>query len=281
MSNNKKNHFSEELTHKLLPEEERVHPVPLSVIIPVYNCSEVIGMTLESLQRQKYDPLETIIIDAGSTDRTLEIVNSYASLISRIYTVATFNTAEMINRGISLATGKYIAILFPGTVYLSEMSYQSFAEKIEENDFPDLIYCGSIQREIKQEPQTIFLPFEIQFLEKGRHPSTIPACWFRADLFEKIGKFDSQYTVRLGFDFYCRFVHEKDVKTSMIDRIFVDFDYGRFSYGKILRYARETWNILSKHFGIKKAFLWFLTINHVLIVKWMWRRFKAHIFERG
>jgi len=144
---NKENEgWSENIREKLLPSGQTKEPVPLSLIIPVYNCSEVIAATLESVEKQEYDPLEVIVVDAGSSDRTLEIVNGYASLISRIYTVANFNLADMINRGISLASNQYLTFLFPGSYYLSETTYQAFAIGVNQGDFPDLIYCGSIQQ---------------------------------------------------------------------------------------------------------------------------------------
>jgi len=277
--NKEKKGWSEKVEEKLLPHEEGLEPIPLSLIIPVYNCSEVIGTTLESVEKQEYYPLEVIVVDAGSTDRTLEIVNSFASLISRIYTVANFNLPDMINRGISLASNKYLTFTFPGTYYLSEATFLSFANSAHAHDFPDLIYCGSIQREVKREPRIIQFPFDIQLLQRGQHPTTIPACWFRKDLFEKIGKFNIHLTIRPGYELFCRVVCEEGLRVQAIDRIYVDFDYGRFSYGKVLRFAAETWRVISSHFGFRKAVLWFLSINHIDMVKWLWRRFKEHVFK--
>ncbi len=276
---NKDKAWAEALEEKLLPHEREEEPIPLTVIIPVYNCSEVIGATLESIEQQDYSPLEVIVVDAGSTDRTLEIVNSYATLISRIYTVASFNLSDMINRGISLASGKYLTFVFPGTYYYSGTTYLTFANAARDTTFPDLLYCGSIQREVKREPHTVFFPFQLKLIEQGQHPATIPACWFREDLFDRIGKFNPHLSLRPGYEFFCRVTCEEGVRVHTIDRVLVDFDYGRFSYGKILRFAAETWRVISSHFGFGKAFSWFLSINHLVLIKWLWRRFKERVFR--
>ncbi len=282
MSNQKKKkHASfEGIEEKLLPPDEGIEPLPLSVILPVYNCSEAIDATLQSVEKQNYAPLELIVVDAGSTDRTLEIVNSYASLITRIYTVADFNLPDMLNRGISLATGQYLTFLFPGTTYLTDTTYHYFSKCASENTFPDLIHCGSIQREVQREPHTIQLPFDEKVLKSGRHPATLPACWFHSDLFERMGKFNPDLTLRPGFEFFCRITHEQGIRTVAIDRILVDFDYGRFSYGKVLRFATETWQTISAQYGSRKALIWFLSINHIDMVKWLWHHFKSLVFKK-
>lgn len=283
MGNHKKKEkgwFSKTIELKFLPGEANLQEVFLSVVLPVYNCSESIGLTLESMKSQGYGSLEIIVVDAGSTDRTLEIINSYAALISRIYTVTDLNLGDMINKGISLASGQYITILLPGTFYLSPWTYQLFAEKIFSSDFPDLAYCGSIQREIHRESRTIFLPFDLELMEQGKNPATMPACWFRSDLFQHLNKLKTKYVVRWGFDFFCRIAKEKNLQIVKIDRIFVDFDYGRFSYGKVLRFALETWLIIQEHFGFKKAVIWFLNINHFFLIKTLWNRFKLRLSKR-
>lgn len=282
MSNQKKKKKSwyEEIKEKLLSHEEWREPVPVSVVLPVYNCSEVIDATLASVQKQNYLPLEVIVVDAGSTDRTLEIVNSYASMISRIYTVAYFNLPDMLNCGISLSTSRYLTFLLPGTAYLSDTAFHYFAKSLDEHDYPDLIYCGSIQREVKREPRTIHQAFDTKYLQRGEHPATLPACWFRQDLFERVGKFNPHFTLRPGYEFFCRITCEKEVRVVGIDRIFVDFDYGLFSYGKALHFATETWRAISIHFGLGKALRWFLTFNHILMLKWGWRKCKELIFKK-
>ena len=57
----------------------------ISVIVPAYNVSNSIVMTLDLLQRQTYDNLEIICINDGSTDSTPDIINTLKQKDSRMY----------------------------------------------------------------------------------------------------------------------------------------------------------------------------------------------------
>ncbi|MGB3695679.1 MAG: glycosyltransferase [Spirulinaceae cyanobacterium] len=83
----------------------------ISIIVPVYNGEETIGETIESVRQQNFSDWELIIIDDGSTDSTLTIVEGIPD--SRIKTFSFSNAGQAIsrNRGIAKASGKYISFL--------------------------------------------------------------------------------------------------------------------------------------------------------------------------
>jgi len=82
----------------------------ISCIIPVYNGERFLGENLESIFGQTYKPLQVIVVDDGSTDRTAEIARSYGS---RILFLQQTNrgSATAKNQGIGAAEGEYIAFL--------------------------------------------------------------------------------------------------------------------------------------------------------------------------
>lgn len=257
-------------------------PVPtlsLSLIIPSYNCSERIATTLESIARQKYPQLEIIVVDAGSTDKTLDVVGSFSEIVSRVYTVDEYNLPEMMNRGISLVTGEYVTFLYPGSFYLSSVALLLMAEAAEREKKPDLLYSGTIQKEVKRPAKLIQKPFDRRILVKGEVPGAIVACWFRIDLFDKMGKFNTHYHERAVYDFFCRFSKEKGLSIYLVDWVFVDFDYGPFTYGKYMRVFHQTWTILVDHFGFMAAMRWFLKLPSSIMLKGLVELFKQKFFR--
>ncbi len=96
---------------------EKSHSPLISVIIPAYNHEKFIGAAVDSVLAQTIEDFKLIVINGGSTDRTGEIVENYNdSRISYYYqdNQDAFNT---INRGLSLVTGQFVAILNSDDVY--------------------------------------------------------------------------------------------------------------------------------------------------------------------
>jgi len=85
--------------------------VAISVLLPVYNAEKYIKETVESILSQTFTNFEFIIINDGSTDRSLEILQYYAEQDSRIKLISRNNKGlvDTINEGLSLAVAPYIA----------------------------------------------------------------------------------------------------------------------------------------------------------------------------
>ena len=89
------------------------HDPLVSVIIPVYDGAEYVGIALESALSQTYRNLEILVIDDGSTDGTPAILDLYAARDARIRVLSQANSgvARARNRGIAEAHGDFIAPL--------------------------------------------------------------------------------------------------------------------------------------------------------------------------
>src|ERR1700689_1819778 len=79
----------------------------VSVVIPVYNGERFLGRTLSSALAQTYRPLEIIVVDDGSADRTEEIAETAATEDGRIryFRRRNYGVAESRNFGIKNANG--------------------------------------------------------------------------------------------------------------------------------------------------------------------------------
>lgn len=88
----------------------------VSVVVPIYNVEQFLGECLESLLVQKYRNLEIICVNDGSTDNSLQVVESYIERFSKfckfiIHTQPNGGLSAARNAGMKLATGKYIYFL--------------------------------------------------------------------------------------------------------------------------------------------------------------------------
>ena len=80
----------------------------VSILIPAFNSQETIAETLQSAQAQTWPRKEIILVDDGSTDRTLEIANRFESAIIKVVTQPNQGAAAARNLAFSMCRGDYI-----------------------------------------------------------------------------------------------------------------------------------------------------------------------------
>src|SRR5690242_986329 len=91
---------------------ERAGKLPkVSVIIPVLNAQKSLEKAICSVLEQNYHNLELIILDAGSTDGTLDIIKHYEPFIYYWHSKPDGSAYHAINLGIERSTGELIAQL--------------------------------------------------------------------------------------------------------------------------------------------------------------------------
>lgn len=85
----------------------------VSIIVPIYNSEKYLGQCIESCMAQTYRNVEIILVDDGSTDRSLKISTEYAEKDSRIRVIHQNNAGVSAarNAGIKSAKGEYISFL--------------------------------------------------------------------------------------------------------------------------------------------------------------------------
>lgn len=105
-----------------------IHPHPkFSIITVTYNAEKVLEDTIQSIVTQSYKNVEYIIVDGGSTDGTLTIVNKYKEHIHTIVSEPDKGLYDAMNKGIKLATGDYLCFLNAGDgLHEDDTLYESF-----------------------------------------------------------------------------------------------------------------------------------------------------------
>lgn len=115
-------------------------PPLISIITVTYNAESTILPTLLSTDSQTFSDFEHLIIDGNSKDSTLSIINSHPSARRKLYSEPDNGIYDAMNKGISIATGKYLIFLNAGDRFHSPQSLQQIADAITINDYPGIVY---------------------------------------------------------------------------------------------------------------------------------------------
>lgn len=129
----------------------------ISVIIPVYNGEKTIKYTIESVLNQSYTNLEIIVIDDGSIDSTLKIVKGIYDSRIQVFSYQNSGACVARNRGLSKASGKYIAFLDADDLWSFD-KLESQWKVLQENPCCKLAYSW-----------TDYINSEGQVIRPGRH----------------------------------------------------------------------------------------------------------------
>jgi glycosyltransferase involved in cell wall biosynthesis len=114
------------------PQLNTKYPL-VTIITVVYNGIEFIEETIKNVINQSFENFEYIVVDGGSTDGTLEIIQKYESYISKWISEPDNGIYDAMNKGIKLATGSWLNFMNAGDSFYSNQVLQN----VFENDFPE------------------------------------------------------------------------------------------------------------------------------------------------
>lgn len=114
----------------------------VSIVIPVFNTADYLPACIESVRRQTLKDIEIICVDDGSTDGSLDILESYAAEDERIWVIHKDNGGPASARkvGLRAASGNYIGFV-DSDDWIEENMYELLYQKAEEHQ-SDMVTCG-------------------------------------------------------------------------------------------------------------------------------------------
>jgi rhamnosyltransferase len=121
-------------------------PPEVSIVIPTFNAGPEFTASLDRLSAQEGDfEREIIIIDSGSTDGTVELAQRYGAIVHKI-PKTEFNHGATRNLGVSLARGKYVALVVQDAVPVDERWLSAMVENMERDEQVAGVYSRQIAR---------------------------------------------------------------------------------------------------------------------------------------
>jgi len=125
----------------------------VSIIIPVYNGSQYLEKTIDTILAQDYTNFEVILVNDGSTDNSAQLIETLIDRDSRIkvYHKENGGVAAARNYGIDKANGEFIAFCDQDDFWLPTKLTKQIP--LFQNDNVGLVYCGAIADYVKLNKQ--------------------------------------------------------------------------------------------------------------------------------
>lgn len=219
-------------------------------ITVTYNAAAVLEDTIQSVITQTYKHLEYIVVDGGSTDATLQIVDRYRHCIQRVISEPDRGLYDAMNKGMRLATGDYICFLNAGDCLHEDDTVQQMVHSIREGEWPDILYG-----------ETQLVDAEGHFVRMRRLAAPERLTWksFRQGMLVCHQAFYVRHTLLEPYDLRYRFSADFDWCIRMMKKagvlhnthlVLVDYQSEGLSTRNRWASLHERFRIMTHHYGL-------------------------------
>jgi len=220
--------------------------IKITISTPCYNSESTIEYTIESIISQGYSNLEYNIIDGGSQDNTLKIVEKYSGYIHKVVSEKDNGISDAFNKGVKYAEGELIGninsddLLLPGAL-------EVIANAIL--DDTDVIYGNGVR--LYEDGTT--KPYNCLSIENLYNCMALvhPAVFVRRRCYEKYGLFDLKYKSCMDRDLLLRMYHG-GAKFQYIDKPLICYRMGGASDQNFFKYTMPEKREISIKYGMPK-----------------------------
>lgn len=194
-----------------------------SIIVPTLNVEAMIQPCFASIARQSFQDFEIVMVDGGSTDKTLEIASTFKPLLkSRLVTHAARDAGvyDAMNRGVGYSRGVWLFFLGADDRLHEVDTLAEVAAFVREHPASQIVYGDVVMRSNSGRNGGAFDLDRLLFERNICHQSI----FYRREVFSTIGPYNLRYPIWADWDFNIRCFQNPALVTHHMDLVVADYD---------------------------------------------------------
>ncbi len=200
----------------------------VTLLTVTYNSEKYLEECINSVIAQTYANIEHIIIDAVSTDGTLEIIHRYNNHITQWISEKDNGMYDAINKGMALATGTIIGILNSDDKLASADVIEEIVRCFDDNEvdavYGDLVYVEQIKTQniIRYWKGVSYKRFRFNYGWMPAHPTF----YVRSNLIIELGGYEPHYFTAADYEFMARYLYRFRINARYLPKLIVKMRAG-------------------------------------------------------
>ena len=216
--------------------------VKISVITAVYNRRDTLADAVRSLQSQTYEEFEHVVMDAQSTDGSLELLEELADKRMKLSSKPDDGIYDALNKGMKKSTGNVIGLMHSDDFFASDGVLELVARAFEDRGV-DAVY-GDLDYVSAANPDRVIRhwvsgAYHRSKLKRGWMPPH-PALYIRREVVERWGGYDTSYQIAADYDAILRWFGRGRITAHYEPHVFVKMRVGGESNRSLERVAQKS-----------------------------------------
>ena len=224
----------------------------ISLITVSFNAENTINRCIQSVLSQTFKNIEYIVIDGGSTDKTVSVIERYKPYLTHLISEPDNGIYDAMNKGIRLAQGHIIGMLNADDYFADETILSTIAGVFKKNTidivYGDLDYINKSGKVIRRwrSGEVSLINFNLGWMPA--HPTFYCKRYF----FEKFGSYSLHYGTAADYELMLRFLYTHKLQATYINKVIIKMENGGKSNRSLNNRVKGLFNDLKamKHNGI-------------------------------
>lgn len=203
----------------------------ISVITAVFNKADTLGEALRSVRSQTWPHVEHIVIDAGSTDGSLAVIDAHRDSLAHVVSEPDQGLYDGLNKGIRRATGDVVGFMHADDAFASPYALERVAAAFSDPSvgavYGDLVYVNKddVSRIVRYWRAG---GYRREQLAHGWMPPH-PTFYVRREVYEALGGFDTSYRIAADYENMLRILWRGGVQAAYVPEVLVRMRSGGMS----------------------------------------------------